>query len=163
MGKVTESIYSSKTVTVPLADVVFISHRSSCSIVVMKGTTYDATADEYNNPVVIEASEVADFSAAWCRYRYELESETIQDLSPQPLQATTQKSGDAHEIWAAAQLAPGEGIEAGVARVEALLNAPRVPMTRDQVDDLAEDSIFLQTIYGIVRSIEAHHSIGVKP
>lgn len=27
----------------------------------------------------------------------------------------------AHEIWAAAQLAPGEGIADGVARVEALL------------------------------------------
>lgn len=28
----------------------------------------------------------------------------------------------AHEIWAAAQLAPGEGIEDGVSRIQALLN-----------------------------------------
>lgn len=28
---------------------------------------------------------------------------------------------DAHEIWAAAQLAPGEGIEDGVRRISALL------------------------------------------
>lgn len=31
---------------------------------------------------------------------------------------------DAHEIWAAAQLAPGEWIEDGVARIEALLALP---------------------------------------
>lgn len=31
---------------------------------------------------------------------------------------------DAHELWAAAQLAPGEGIEDGVARIEALLALP---------------------------------------
>lgn len=31
---------------------------------------------------------------------------------------------DAHEIWAAAQLAPGEGIEDGVARIDALLALP---------------------------------------
>jgi len=40
------------------------------------------------------------------------------------------KSGDAHEIWAAAQLTPGEGIADGVARVAALLDAPRVPMSK---------------------------------
>lgn len=31
---------------------------------------------------------------------------------------------DAHEIWAAAQLAPGEGIEDGVARIEKLMDKP---------------------------------------
>jgi len=41
-----------------------------------------------------------------------------------PPQAVTQKSGDAHENWVAAQLAPGEGIADGVARVETLLDAP---------------------------------------
>lgn len=41
--------------------------------------------------------------------------------------------GDAHEIWAAAQLAPGEGIADGVARVEALLGASRVPMTNAEI------------------------------
>ena len=29
-----------------------------------------------------------------------------------------------HELWAAAQLAPGEGIEDGVARISAILSAP---------------------------------------
>lgn len=32
---------------------------------------------------------------------------------------------DAHELWAAAQLVPGEGIEDGVARIEALLEGSR--------------------------------------
>lgn len=31
---------------------------------------------------------------------------------------------DAHELWAVAQLVPGEGIEDGVMRIEALLKAP---------------------------------------
>ena len=34
------------------------------------------------------------------------------------------KSPDPHELWAAAQLAPGECIEDGVARIRALLDAP---------------------------------------
>ena len=34
------------------------------------------------------------------------------------------KSPDPHELWAAAQLAPGECVENGVARIEALLDAP---------------------------------------
>lgn len=37
----------------------------------------------------------------------------------------------AHEIWAAAQLLPGEGIEDGVARVEALLPSRYYPRCRD--------------------------------
>jgi len=42
--------------------------------------------------------------------------------------------------------------------------APRVPMTRDQVDDLAEDGCFLGNVYEITAAIEAHHGIcEVKP
>ena len=39
---------------------------------------------------------------------------------------------DAHEIWAAAQLAPGEGIEDGVSRIEALIASSRVDAARFQ-------------------------------
>jgi hypothetical protein len=41
-----------------------------------------------------------------------------------PAPAAQPEGGRAHEIWAAAQLAPGEGIEDGVARIDALLSAP---------------------------------------
>lgn len=40
--------------------------------------------------------------------------------------------------------------------------APRVPMTRDQVDDLAEDGCFLGNVYEITQAVEQFHKIGVK-
>lgn len=40
---------------------------------------------------------------------------------------------DAHEIWSAAQLAPGEGIEDGVARIEALIQADALAAQRFNV------------------------------
>lgn len=52
-------------------------------------------------------------------------SDEIEGLRAQPAAATAAPSGAAamaHEIWAAAQLAPGEGIADGAARVEALLS-----------------------------------------
>jgi len=85
--------------------------------------------------------------------------------STQPPQAVTKKSGDAHEIWAAAQLTPGEGIEDGVARVEALLDAPRVPMTEPEINSLyAALPKTLDVVVDLVRAAEAHHGIKeVKP
>jgi len=90
-------------------------------------------------------------------------------------QAAAQKSGDSHEIWAAAQLVPGEGIADGVARVEGLLDAPRVPMTKDQANTILsahyemdpassdmDDEDWIEVL-GVVAAIEAHHGIGVKP
>jgi hypothetical protein len=41
--------------------------------------------------------------------------------------------------------------------------APQVPMTRDQVDDLAEDGCFLGSVYEITKAVEQSHDIGVKP
>ena len=38
---------------------------------------------------------------------------------------TVPSSPDAHELWAAAQLIPGESIEDGVSRIEALLAAAK--------------------------------------
>lgn len=38
-----------------------------------------------------------------------------------------------------------------------------VPMTRDQVDDLASDGCFLGNIYEITEAVEQFHKIGVKP
>lgn len=82
MGKVSESIYSSRTVTVPLADVVFISNRNMGIQVVMKGTTWNQEQGEFNNAVWIGAEEQQAFKAAWCHYRAELEAETLADLRP---------------------------------------------------------------------------------
>ena len=87
-------------------------------------------------------------------------------------QINAQTTGDAHEIWAAAQLAPGEGIEDGVARVAARIESPRVPMTRNQAidtakfvcrielsnDDIEEDAQ-IESIVALVSATEAHHGI----
>jgi len=82
------------------------------------------------------------------------------EAAPQPPQADTKKSGDAHEIWAAAQIAPGEGIADGVARVEALLGAPRVPMTEPEINKMY--SLIPKTddvVFELVRAVEAHYGI----
>lgn len=47
---------------------------------------------------------------------------------------------DAHEIWAAAQLTPGEGIEDGVARIAALLALP-APAGEPEMPALPEPDI----------------------
>jgi len=41
--------------------------------------------------------------------------------------------------------------------------AERKPMTRDQVDDLAEDGVFLRSVYEIVQEVEAFHGIKDTP
>jgi hypothetical protein len=102
--------------------------------------------------------------------------------APQPPQADDQcycdkqgigepgvSCGDAHEIWAAAQLAPGEGIADGVARVEALLGASRVPMTNAEIM-MHGNALGLTNSIGLweafelgVKCAERHCGIGVKP
>lgn len=85
MGKVTESIFSG-SVIVPLADVSHIISFANHSVpgiqVVTKHTTYDFDRDDFNNAIWISEPEATTFKADWCRYRSELESETLADLSP---------------------------------------------------------------------------------
>lgn len=82
MGNVTESIYSSKTVVVPLADVSHIQRRGLGIQVITKHTTYNTEIDDYNNSVWIDKDEAQAFLSAWCRYRSELEADTLADLTP---------------------------------------------------------------------------------
>ena len=83
MKNVTESIYDG-TAIVPLADVQHIEGRGHGNImVVMKSTTWCKECDEYNNGVYFAKEEAAKFKAAWCRYRSELEADTLMDLSPE--------------------------------------------------------------------------------
>lgn len=87
-GKVTESIYSGKGVIVPLADVQHIEvHNGEGQaipgiVVVTRHTTYNFEHDGWNNGIWISEPEATDFRAAWCRYRSELEADTLADLSP---------------------------------------------------------------------------------
>jgi hypothetical protein len=82
MGTVTESIYSGKAVIVPLADVQHIeTHNPLGLIVVTRHTRWDCERDVWANSIWINADEADAFKAAWCRYRSELEVDTLADLS----------------------------------------------------------------------------------
>jgi hypothetical protein len=83
MGKVTESIYNGKGVIVPLADVQHIDLSNAHGLIVItKHTRWDFKQDFWANNIWIDGSEAEAFKAAWCRYRSELEGETLADLSP---------------------------------------------------------------------------------
>lgn len=83
MGNVTESIYTGKAVIVPLADVQNIeTHNPLGLIVVTRHTRWDCERDVWANNIWINADEAAAFKAAWCRYRSELEDDTLADLRP---------------------------------------------------------------------------------
>lgn len=82
-GKVTESIYDGQSVVVPLADVQHIEkHNPGGIIVVTKHTRWDAETDGWANNIWIDKDEAPKFLAAWCRYRSELEADTLADLAP---------------------------------------------------------------------------------
>lgn len=80
---VTESIYSGKSIIVPLADVQHIeTHNPRGLIVVTKHTRWDSEGDFWANSIWINGDEAEAFKAAWCRYRAELEADTLADLRP---------------------------------------------------------------------------------
>ena len=82
MGKATESIYSG-TVVVPLADVQHVDKSNPLGLVVVtKHTRWDFERDFWANNIWIDAKESNGFMRAWLDYRAEIESETLQDLTP---------------------------------------------------------------------------------
>lgn len=83
MRTVTESIYSSKTITVPLADVQHIERSNPLGLIVItKHTRWDSDSGNWANNIWIDKAEAECFMRAWCRYRYELEADTLADLEP---------------------------------------------------------------------------------
>ena len=86
MSTVTESIYTGKSVIVPLADVQHIeTHDELGLIVVTKHTRWDKDAGNWANNIWIDKAEAEAFKTAWCRYRSELEASTLANLSPSSL------------------------------------------------------------------------------
>jgi len=83
MNTVTESIYSG-TAIVPLADVSHIEHRGSdgAIMVVTKHSRWNTEVDDYHNAIYFGKNEAKKFTAAWCRYRSELEADTLMNLEP---------------------------------------------------------------------------------
>ena len=94
MGNVTESIFSGLNFVIPLADVSHIERhwyqndkdRTKDNYrgltVVTKHTTWDRECDTYANSIYIPNSDESEsFLNAWCRYRAELEADTIINIS----------------------------------------------------------------------------------
>ena len=85
MHSVTESIYSGKGAIVPLADVQHIeTHNPLGLIVVTRHTRWDGEAGGWANSIWIDGAEADAFKLAWCRYRAELEADTLACLEPAP-------------------------------------------------------------------------------
>lgn len=99
MGKVAESIFSGTSVIVPLADVQHIERHEHNSVpgifVITKHTTWDHEHDIWANAIWISEPEATAFRADWCRYRSELESETLADLRPDAIMAKFDAAIDA--------------------------------------------------------------------
>lgn len=83
MKSVTESIYSGKSVIIPLADIQHIeTHNPQGLIIVTRHTRWDAESGGWANSIWIDKAEADAFKRAWCRYRAELEAETLMNLEP---------------------------------------------------------------------------------
>lgn len=94
MKSVTESIYDGKSAVIPLAEVQHAEKlkrgpytnetgmQPNGLHVVTSKTRWDYERGDWANACYIPETEAADFLAALCRYRSELESDTLKDLVP---------------------------------------------------------------------------------
>ena len=71
MSKATESMFDGKDVLIPLAEVSYILKFPSCIEVHFKGSAESAT--------LVQPDQNA-LTSAWCRYRSEVEADTLMDL-----------------------------------------------------------------------------------
>lgn len=85
MHTVSESIYSSKTLAVPLADVQHIDKSNPHGLVVVtRHTRWDPEMGSWANNIWVNKDEAEAFMRAWCGYRAELEADDLADLSVHP-------------------------------------------------------------------------------
>lgn len=71
MSKSTESIFDGKDVLIPLAEVSYILKFPNCIEVHFKGSAESVTLVQPDQNALI---------SAWCRYRGEVEADTLMDL-----------------------------------------------------------------------------------
>ena len=71
MSKATESMFDGKDVLIPLAEVSYILKFPSCIEVHFKGSAESVTLVQPDQNALI---------SAWCRYRSEVEADTLMDL-----------------------------------------------------------------------------------
>ena len=51
-------------------------------MIITRHTHWDFDRDDWSNAIWMSEPEATEFRAAWCRYRSELEANTLADLSP---------------------------------------------------------------------------------
>ena len=71
MSKATESIFDGKDVLIPLAEVSYVLKFQNCIEVRFKGSAESVTLVQPDQNALI---------SAWCRYRGEVEADTLMDL-----------------------------------------------------------------------------------
>lgn len=96
MRNVTESIFSGNSVVVPMAEVVFIHKHyfNGFSInIVFRGSP---VGDDgwHEGMANLSGEEAESFLKCWCKYRSEIESETLSDLMPSEIFSGTAASLD---------------------------------------------------------------------
>lgn len=92
MGNVTESIFSGKSVVIPMSDVQHIEkHWYSSDLpkddstlrgyqVITKHTKWNFEHDTWENAIYMPLEEGKRLIAAWCTYRHELEKDTLMAM-----------------------------------------------------------------------------------
>ena len=86
MGTVTESIFSGKTVIIPMAEVQHVERDQRKNFedgisVIFKSTRWSSEMDVWDNSAFLRHEEAKSFLKAWCTYRSELEAGTLMDLT----------------------------------------------------------------------------------
>ena len=71
MSKASESMFDGKNVLIPLAEVSYILKFQNCIEVRFKDST---------EPLTLVQPDKNAFISAWCRYRGEVEADTLMDL-----------------------------------------------------------------------------------
>ena len=71
MNKATESMFDGKNVLIPLAEVSYVLKFQNCIEVRFKDST---------EPLTLVQPDKNAFISAWCRYRGEVEADTLMDL-----------------------------------------------------------------------------------
>jgi hypothetical protein len=149
MGKGTESIFAGESAIIPLAEVQFIEPDKRKNFedgihIILSGTTWNAEIDCYNNHAYLRGEEAIEFKKAWCRYRHELEIESLAKLNPGitmrfkdlPIGARF-KYPDGDSIWVVVE-PYGDGM---VARWEGI-SAPRL---RQSICSFVDDEYSLES------------------
>lgn len=80
---VTESIYDVPGLMIPLAEVQYIRTAGRFADIGEDPAGIHVYLRGGGNRIAIPRGESEKFAMAWCRYRSELEAETLMDLSPE--------------------------------------------------------------------------------